>query len=102
MSHCFRPEYRKARKGHICTCCGEKIHKGELYLTWANVDDHFFTNKAHFECNAKLDGEYDLYEIRRPAHRLTNHGLVLEFRKWGWPTAVAENYKRPILSIGFL
>ncbi len=102
MSHCFSLTYRKARKNHRCTSCGQPIHKNELYLHWANVDDHFFTNKLHFECYDTISGEYNLYAQGRPPHRLTNHGLVLLFEKWGWPTTVAENYKRPVIPMGYL
>lgn len=100
--HCFNITPRKARKNHRCTCCGGIIHSGELYLRWANVDDGFFTNKAHHECYSEIKGEYDLYDIERPDHRLTNLGLVLLYEKWGWRTDRVKNYQRPVLITGLL
>lgn len=100
--HCFNTESRKARKKHTCTYCGDTIHPKELYLHWSNVDDHFFTNKVHFECYGEIKGEYYPYHSERPLHRLTNLGLVLFYERRGWPTSEIENYQRPVIPFGYL
>lgn len=102
MSHCFTPYPVKARKNHTCTICGQRIHKGELYIRWSSVDDCFFDNKSHNECYDLPQGEYDAYEFERPDYRLTNEGLMALYRKWGWRIDKVENYQRPILLFGYL
>jgi hypothetical protein len=66
---CTEPVLRKARVLHKCTWCGGGIRAGELYTTWRNVDDAWFTNKMHPECleTHQLDGgEYNTFDNERP------------------------------------
>lgn len=67
---CTPAETVKARKAHKCTYCGEWIKPGELYDTWKSVDDSWFTNKMHPECNEEVseDGyfEYTPFCNERP------------------------------------
>ena len=64
--------YKKARKVHRCTWCGEDIKVGEQYTTWKSVDDSWFTSKMHPECrddaSEHVDGDmtYEPYEGERP------------------------------------
>jgi hypothetical protein len=61
---------RTAVKEHLCTYCGQKILKGEVYATWKSCEDSWFTNKMHFECADDQDewgdGEYLPYVNDRP------------------------------------
>jgi hypothetical protein len=103
MSHCFSSTPRKARKNHNCTACAGKIYAGEIYMTWASVDDCFYTSKVHPECFENMGSEeYSYGDYDRPDYRLTNLGLLLLFEKWGWRTDQVKNYQRPVLTLGLL
>ena len=73
MSDFYTPhEYRKAKKPHRCTYCGEAINKGEQYtFQKGNYDGRWFESKMHDECFEDMaetgDGEYTPYSNERPA-----------------------------------
>ena len=67
-------EYRKARKEHSCTYCGESIPSGSSYA-WqsGNYEGRWFTSKMHLECFEDMcengDGEYTPYSNERPKEK---------------------------------
>ncbi|MNK14337.1 hypothetical protein D3C87_324480 [compost metagenome] len=75
---CTQAETLTSRKDHVCTWCGEKILKGEEYITWKTVDDSWFTSKVHKECSDAMlkeaaewgDVEYMPFENERPKNEV--------------------------------
>lgn len=65
------PEWKKARKAHRCTYCGEGIQKGDEHQQQTGVwDGKAFRNRFHPECFEALcdsgDEEFCPYSEERP------------------------------------
>lgn len=79
MSSFYHPkEYRKAKKYHRCTYCGEAIPAGESYTYQTGVyDGRWFILKMHDECFDGMadtcDDEYTPYSNDRPARDEVTH-----------------------------
>lgn len=46
-------ERPKARRDHVCFCCGQTIPKGEVYVVRTNaMDREVYRTRMHAECEA--------------------------------------------------
>lgn len=72
----------KAKKVHICLCCGENILLDEYYIKRIGTDDNrIIEMKMHIECEKASSGwddedweTFDTYSMERPYRKLKENG----------------------------